>query len=284
MSSLRDIRRQIRSIGNIKKITDAMERVAASHLRRAQAKAEKSRPYVTKMKELVEKFALTDVSHPLLEQREVKKTGIVVLAGDKGLCGAYNSNVFSTVDKLLKKYTQDNVELILIGRKAQEHYRRRKWKIRHQMAAAEGKIHFKEIKEFSDHLVDWFLTGEFDEIWIVYTHYINAMSRQVYTEKFLNIEKSKIEKQQHVNLNYIIEPNPEELLAELLPRYCLTRIQTAFNEAAASELGARMMAMRMASKNSAEMIESLTLTRNKIRQASITREMIEITSGAEGLK
>lgn len=283
MSNLRDIRRQIRSIGNIKKITDAMERVAASHLRRAQAKVEQSRPYVSKMKELMKKFVSTDIAHPLIEQREVKKTGVVVLAGDKGLSGAYNSNIFMAVDKFLKKYTTNNVELILVGRKAYEHYRRRKWKIRHQMAAGEGKMHFHEIKEFSAQLVNWFLEGEFDEIWVIYTDYINVLSRQVVTKKFLNIEKPKVDNK-NAPLNYIIEPNPETLVSEILPRYCFTLVQTFFNEAIASELGARMMAMRMASKNSEEMIESLTLTRNKIRQATITREMIEITSGSEGLK
>lgn len=283
MTTLRDLRRQIRTIGNIKKITDAMERVAATHLRRAQAKAEKSRPYVEKMKELVESFAHADISHPLLEQREVKKTGIVVLAGDKGLSGAYNSNIFQAVDKFLQKYNKDNVELVLVGRKALSYYKRRQWKIRFDMPASEGKDNFSEIKELSDNLVSWFLNGELDEIWIVYTDFINVMTRSIRIEKFLNIEKSKIEKTQ-TNIDYIIEPSPEELLAEILPRYCLTIVQTAFNEATASELAARMIAMRMASKNSAEMIESLTLTKNKIRQASITKEMIEITTGAESLK
>lgn len=276
MSSLIDIRRRLRSVENIQKITNAMERVAAARLRRAQAKAEQSRPYVSKMKGILEKLSTTEFSHPLLEQRQVKKTAVIVIAADRGLSGSYNSNVLQAADTFLKKYNKDNVELLLFGRKALEHYGHKNWKISHQMKEWGGKITFHEIEIFTNHVVDWFLTGKYDEIWLIYTHYISVMNRKIIIEKFLNIGKpegSKIER-----LNYIFEPDPGEIYEQLLPRYCITRLQTAFFEAYASELAARIVAMQTASKNSENMIKDLTLIRNKVRQEGITREIIEITA------
>lgn len=281
MTSLRDIRSHLRSIENIKKITDAMERVAAARLRRAQAQAEQARPYITKLKQIVETLG-AEFTHPLFEQREIKKTGLIVIAADKGLSGSYNTNILQAADKFLKNYHQENVELLLFGRKALDYYQRKKWPIRHQAVEWGGKISVHEIKVLSDHLVQWFLSGELDEIWLIYTHYITIMNKKIIVEKFLNIEKPPAGKKGREN--YIFEPIPEEILAELLPRYCGTRIQTALFEAYASELAARIMAMRSASKNSEDLIHRLTLKRNKVRQAAITKEMIEISAGAEAFK
>lgn len=278
MNNLRDIRSRLRSVENIKKIADAMERVAAARLRRAQAKAEQSRPYVSKMKEIVENLASSEFTHPLFEQREVKKTGLIVIAADRGLSGSYNTNVLLSSDRFLKKYPTDHVELILFGRKAIEHYRRKQWPIGYQLAGWGGKITFHEITIFAQQVVDWFLTRKYDEIWLVYTHYLTVMNREVRVEKFLNIGKPKEIKS--IYLNYIFEPTPEEILAEILPRYCVTKLQTAFHEAYASELAARIVAMQTASKNSTSMINDLTLIRNKVRQEGITKEIIEISSAA----
>jgi F-type H+-transporting ATPase subunit gamma len=283
MNTLRDIRRRLKSVENIKKITDAMGRVAAARLHRAQTKAEQSIPYISKMKEILENLALGDFTHPLLEQREVKKTGLVVISADRGLSGAYNTNILSTADNFLKKYSKDQIELILLGRKAIDYYRRRSWKVRYQKIGWGEKTTFHEIKNLTSQLVSGFLAGELDEIWLIYTHYISVMNRKVIVEKFLNIGKPHPEKKTGF-LNYIFEPSAAEIFAEILPRYSVTRIQTALYEAYASELAARILAMRMASKNSEEMIDRLTLVRNKVRQSGITKEMIEISSGAEGLK
>lgn len=282
MTILRDIRRRLKSIENLKKITVAMERVAAARLRRADAKAAQSRPYITKMQEIVENLASIDVDkHPLFETRkEIKKVGIVIVAADKGLSGSYNSSLFSAAEGVLKKYKRDQLELILLGRKAIEHYRHGKWKVRHQLDGWAGKISFEEIKAFSQQLVSWFLSGEFDEIWLIYTHFFGMTTRPIVVEKFLNIEKSKTEKKTQLG-SFIFEPNAKQILAELLPRYCVSRIQGVLQEAYAAELAARIIAMQTASKNSEEMLEHLTLVRNKIRQESITKEMIEIVSGAE---
>lgn len=142
-----------------------------------------------------------------------------------------------------------------------------------------------EINDFSNHLVRWYLSGEFDEIWLIYTHYISVMNRRVHVEKFLNIGKLNTEPDAAKSVsNYIFEPNPEEILSEILPRYCFTRIETALYEAYASELAARIVAMQTASQNSKEMITELTLFKNKTRQRDITKEMIEIITASEGAK
>lgn len=278
--TLRDIRRQLKSIESVKKITDAVERVAAAHLRRAQTKAEQSQPYIAKMKKILEHVASTGTSNPLFENRAVKKTAVVVITADKGLAGSFNSNILSKADKFLKNYTHNNVDLLLFGRKGIEYYHKKKWNIR--LSQSEWtKMSIHEIHILSDKLVHWFLSGEYDEIWFVYTHYITMAKRNVVVEKFLNISKSENIGAEKVQ-DFIFEPNTEEILSEILPRYCLTRIQTAFYESHASELASRIIAMQAASKNSEEMIEKLTLIRNKARQAEITKEMIEISAGAKG--
>lgn len=289
MNSLRDIRQRLRSVENIKKITDTMERVAAARLRHAQIQAEQSRPYITKLRHILEKVAATDVSHPFFEQREVKKIAVVIVSSERGLSGSYNTNIFSAADSFLKNYSHDQVELILLGRKAADYYNNKHWPVRLQINQLVEKRVLDDIKELSDHLVHWYVTGDFDEIWLVYTHYITVMRRQVRVEKFLNIGKQLLhnpldKEEEKIALNYIFEPSPEEILNEILPRYCFTRIETAIYEAYASELGARIVAMQTASKNSKEMITELTLIKNKTRQRDITREMIEISTGAEGAK
>ncbi len=284
MATLRDIRKRIRSVENIKQITRAMEMVAAARLRKAQARAEQAQPYAAKMRHILENLATAsaEFTHPLYEQREVKKTGLVVVAADRGLCGSYNTNIFQVTDRFLKELGQDKVELIAVGRKAVEYYRRRKWSIKKRVPEWGGKITYLQIKNLTNELVQWFLNGKLDEIWLAYTHFISIPSRKVVLEKFLNIEKPKSE--QEVITDYIFEPNPAEIYADILPRYCVTKIQTVLAEAFASELAARMISMGAATKNAEEMIENLTLVRNKVRQAAITKEMLEITAGAEALK
>ncbi len=286
MASLRDIRKRLQSIQNIQQLTKAMEMVAASRLHHVQMKVKQSRPYVNKIKEILDQLsqvASTDYCHPLLEQREVKKVGVVVIAADMGLSGSYNKDVFSATDKFLKSYKQDQVELILVGRKAVEHYRRRSWPIRYELGEWGEKLTQQQVMTFANDLVSWFLLGELDEVWFVYTHYITMMSRKVVVEKFLNVSQQSKEASKSSG-DYIFEPAPQEIYGALLLRYCLTKVQTTLNEAYASELAARIFAMKAATTNADDMIEKLTLVRNKVRQAGITKEMLEITSGAEGLK
>jgi F-type H+-transporting ATPase subunit gamma len=281
MVTLREIRRRLRSVENIKQITKTMEMVAAARLRKAQAKAEQARPYAEGIKGILENLSDSSLTHPLFEQREVKKTGLVVVSGDRGLCGAYNSHIFSAADKFLKERPKDSVELILLGSKAVDYYQNKKWPIRYSFTHWGGKITLSQIKSLAEQLEVWFLEEELDEIWLIYTHYISLLSRTVIVEKFLNISEPKHEKKSDLLLDYIFEPTPEEIYAEILPHYCLTKIQNALAEAYASELAARFIAMGAATKNAEEMIVDLTMVRNKVRQAGITKEMLEIISGAE---
>lgn len=282
MATLREIRTRLRSVENIKQITKAMEMVAAARLKRAQAKAEQSRPYISKMKSILENLTSSSGDkHPFMKPRAVKKTGVLIVSADRGLCGSYNTSVLSAADKFLKNYSPDSVELILMGRKAIEHYQARPWKIRHKVFENGEKQGIPQVKAFAHQLSDWFIKGDFDEIWIIYTHFINIMSRKVIVEKFLNISEPE---QKKTRINYIYEPSAEAIFNEIMPRFLVGKLNSAFDEAYASELAARIISMRTATKNADEMIYSLTLTRNKVRQASITKEMLEIISGAEGLK
>lgn len=279
MSSLRDIRRQLKSVENIKKITDTMERVAAARLRHAQLKAEHFRPYFEKLREILQNLAFAE-SHSLFEKRKVQKIGVVIVSADKGLSGSYNANIFQAADRFLKTLNHDQVELILFGQKSIEYYKNKKWKIRSKAQLKPEKTTNDEIFKMSKELLDLFLAKEFDEIWFVYTKFISIVKRSIVVEKFLNVEKKSEEPNQ--NRNYIFEPSLEEILEEIIPKYIQSQMQIAFYESYASELAARIIAMQTASKNSEEMITQLTLTKNKIRQAEITKEMIEITSGVEG--
>lgn len=281
MASLKDIRNKIDSVGNIKKITSTMEMVASARLHKAQAKAKASEPYARKLKEILEKVgsAATDIRHPFFEIRKIKKIGLIVIAADKGLCGSYNTNIFSACDKFLREHSKSaGIELITLGKKAVEYYNRREWPVRHKQMDWSGKITRQQVKEFTDMAVKCFTSHAVDSLYIAYTKYENLFSRHVVIEEFLPIRKPTHETQSH-SLDYIFEPNIEEIYETLLPHYCITKIQTILHHAYASELSARVVSMKTASKNAEEMIGSLILERNKLRQADITNEMLEIIAG-----
>ena len=286
MSSLREIRKRLRSIQNIKQLTKAMEMVAASHLHQAQHRIQQTVIYSSKIKEIVDKlvFNLTDFVHPLVEKRKtIKKIGLVVIAADMGLSGSYNKDVFNAANAFLKKYSKEQVELILIGRKAVEHYVRRDWPVHYKDSKMTEAKKYLHVKSLSSHLVNAYLENQFDEIWVVYTRYINMFSKKVITEKLLNIDMPHSSEDKK-NLNYLFEPDPKVILEEILLRHVLAMLQESMDEAYASELAARVFAMKAATKNADDMIEKLTLIRNKVRQAEITKEMLEITAGAENAK
>jgi len=283
MPSLKEIRTRIRSVDNIRKITNTMEMVAAAQLRKAQNKAEQSRPYITKLKEILDAVSPAEQTHPLLGKRiSTNKTALIIVGSDRGLCGSYNTGIFSQADKFLKQFPHDKVEIIPIGRKVIEYYQRQKWPIKHSIAGWE-RLPYHDVRLLTQKLIDWYLIEDFDEIYLIYTRYINVLSRKVLVEKFLPFDKPE-HKAGQFNVNYIFEPNIEDIYDELLPRYCVTKVQTILHEAYASELASRILSMKTATNNANDMIERLTLVRNKVRQAAITREISEITSGAENLK
>jgi len=286
MSTLRDLRRRIRSVQGTQQITKAMEMVAAAKLRKAQSKVESSRPYASKIQAMLDNLtqATTSLAHPLLEKREVKKVGLVVVTSDRGLCGSYNNNVIHEADEFLKGYQKDKIVLIIIGRKGYIYYLKRPWEIRSKYIGLAGNLILPDVKNITNDLVNLFLSGEVDEIYFSFTRFLSATTHKVTTEKFLNIESQMRAEDKGGLVDYIFEPDPQKIFSSLLPNYCMTRVQMALAESFASEHSSRMISMGAATKNAEEMIDHLTLVMNKLRQASITKEMLEITTGAEALK
>lgn len=282
MTSLREIRRRIQSVVNVQQITKAMEMVAAARLRKAQTKVERSRRYNQEMERIMGNLLASplDIKHPLLRKRPVKKIAVVVISGDRGLCGSYHTTLFSKLDAFLKQLPQDQLELILIGKKAISAYARKGYNIKKRIPDWGGKISRSEVDTLTREWIDAFIKEEWDEIWIVYTHFINALSRTVMVDKWLPISVESEGKQPPP---FIIESDPQEIYQRLLPQYFTSKIQMTLDDAYAAELAARTFSMRQANKNAKEMLETLILERNKIRQTGITREMIEITAGAQGV-
>lgn len=285
METLRALKRRIRSVEKTKQITKAMEMVAAAKLRKAQALVESARPYAHKMQEILESLAgAAALTHPLFEKREVKKVVILVLTSDGGLCGSYNTNIIRRLNEELGNYVPDSVCLYLIGKKGYEHYRRRRWTIREKILDLAGNLDLMRVRSISKELTDLFLTGEVDQVKLLYTRFLSTITYRVALENLLPLEDPRRKEEVRRRLEYIFEPSPASIFDGLLPRYCVTRIRTALAESFASEHGARMIAMGAAARNAEEMMEHLTRLRNRARQASITKEMLEIVAGAEALK
>ena len=286
MASSKDIRRRIKSINSTKKITKAMEMVAAARLRKALTKLESSRPYASKMQAMLDNLTrnITSLVHPLMEKREVKKTGLVVITSDRGLCGSYNHKVIHQADRFLRNYEPGKVVLAVIGRKAYTYYSKKPWEIRQKYLNLGVNLNWAQVKQISNGLIALFLSGAVDEIYIIYTRFVSTVTYRVTTEKFLNIEQQTEAGGKETYVDYIFEPDPQQIFRDLLPDYCMMRVQMVLAESFASEHGSRMISMGAATKNAEDMIEHLTLVLNKLRQASITKEMLEITTGAEALK
>jgi len=283
MQSTRDIRRRIRSVSSTQQITKAMEMVAAAKLRRAQSRLAQARPYAEKAEEILKNLAgaAADSSHPLLEVRPVKKTFLVAIASDRGLCGSYNANVIRRAEAFLKDYNFDNCELVLVGKKGFDFYKKRNWPIRKVFADFGGNLHLAKAKTLANELMKVYENKEVDQIVLLYTRFLSTSTYRVHLTSFLPLVP---EKKGEVLGDYIFEPSPAEIFQHLVPRFCLTRVVLALAESFASEYGSRMISMGGATRNAGEMIDHLTLVRNKARQASITKEILEVVSGAEALQ
>lgn len=277
---MREIKRQIKSTQNTKQITRAMEMVAAANLRRAQRAAEAARPYSDKLKEVVGSIATgtKGVQHPMLQKREVKKTGYLVITSDKGLAGGYNANVLRKVlGEIREKHkSTDEYTVFVIGRKGSNFFRKRNIPILQEITGVPDSPTFADIKSIASAAVANFENGNYDQLFIVYNEFKNAIS-QIPTIKQLlpmeNVTSTAI-------AGYEYEPSPEGVLEVLLPKYAETLIYSAVLEGKASEFGARMTAMNSATKNATKMISNYTLAYNRARQASITQEISEIVAGA----
>lgn len=283
LSNIREIKRRIRAISNIQHVTGAMKMVAAAKLRRAQSQVWAARPYAQKTAEVAGRLALSPNAQmlPLVASREVKKAAYVLIVGDKGLAGAYNANLIHLTEDRLVKEGQP-AGLVVVGRKGLQYFRRRPVEILKYYVDIGDEPDLSLARELARQLMDIFLSGQVDEVNLIYARFISALRNIPQVERLLPIETPSVEGTE--TIDYIYEPEPVGVLEAILPRYCEIKVYQALLEAKASELSARMVAMEGATKNSGEMIEQLTLSFNKARQAAITTELLEVATGAEALK
>jgi F-type H+-transporting ATPase subunit gamma len=288
MATLKAIRKRISSIRNTQQITKAMKMVSAAKLRRAQEAAVQARPYAEKMTELLKNVSarVSSESHVLLQPREEKKIQLVLFTSDRGLCGGYNANLIRAAEAFLRRNAgEKEVEITLVGRKGADHYRRRRANIVDRYIGILATPADELAAEIAQKLIARFIAGETDAVYILYSHFRSALSQVPTLEKLLPValaDAGESETQQQTE--YLYEPGVQELLASLLPRITDVALQRALLEATASEHGARMTAMDSATTNASKMMGSLTLQMNRARQASITRELMEIVGTAEALK
>ena len=287
MATTREIQRRIRSVQNTAKITKAMELVAASKMRRAQQSALAGRPYAERIIWVLADLAETlshmdpDTLHPLLRRREVQKVGIVHITPNRGLCGGLPANV----NRRTAALTLDvgvPVQLVAVGRKGRDFFRRSNVSIRAEFTELGDYPDYLDILPIARVVMDDYLAGEVDQVFLVYTFFINTVTQEPKVRELLPVEPPEETATRAVD--YIYEPSREAVLAELLPRYVEMEIYEAILEGIASEQSARMVAMRNASEAAGEMIEDLTLARNKARQEQVTKELLDIVGGVEGLK
>ena len=294
MATLRDIRRRIQSVKKTSQITKAMQMVAAARLRKLQAALESARPYADKM-EVVIQSLLAQVEgdvHPLMEQREgPRHLDLVVVSTDRGLCGGLNTNLFRRIQAFLRENESSYkaISLDLVGRKSREFFKRRKVSIRQTRVNLFPAVpRFETAKALSEELVQSFLSGEVDEVGVFYNEFRSVMTQRVTFRSLLPLtgkSRDEADQTQGVGIgNYLYEPGREFLLRSLLPRYVAVQLFRVLLEAQTSEFAARMTAMDSATSNAREMIDRLTLTFNRARQAAITRELMDIVNGAEALK
>lgn len=283
MANTREIRNRIRSVKNIQQITRAMEMVAASKLKRAQDRVQAAVPYAEKLRLVMNEVgrSASGISHPLLAQRPVERTCIVVMTSDKGLCGAYNSNVINKAMDYAKTLNPESVRLAIIGKKANDFFKRRPFEILKYWSFPSKDVEVSFVAEVSRFLSEGYEKGDYDSVVLFYTKFTSAMLTKPLQVQLLPFENAEGEEDGGTSALYIYEPTAEELMEKLLPKYLQNQVYLAFVEAAASEHGNRMVSMKNATDNADEMIRSLTLSYNKMRQASITGELLEIVAGAD---
>src|SRR5258706_1866916 len=285
MSSLRALRRRIKSVQNTQQITKAMEMVAAAKLRRAQGRATAARPYAARISAMLASLAgaAAELDHPLFKAREVRRTALVLVTADRGLCGGYNSALIRAAEQRLRAAAPGSIQLVLVGRKGRDYFRRRKYPVlaTYTRVPAEASLVFA--RTLTQDLIGRFTAGEVDQVDLMFTEFISALRRTVRVHTFLPVGAAGGAAATAGDVT-IFEPDAETIFAELLPRYATARLFASLADALASEHGARMIAMGAARKNAGELIDLLVLRRNRVRQATITKELLEIVGGAEALR
>ena len=282
MANLKDIRDRIKSVKSIQKVTKAMKMVDAAKMRRAQERMEQSRPYSNSLAEVIQHL-LPDVERemlPLLDIRDVKRKAYVVVSADRGLAGAFNTNILKIAQKEIDEFGKENVDLFCIGKKSRDHFKRRDYNIIESHVEFWAEMEFENAMMIGRSIIDHFTSGQVDEIRVVYNYFLNIAHQEVKSESLLPLVYESVERVRH---NRLYEPSKEELVTSLIPRHLNVQMWKYLLESYASEQAARMLSMENATSNAQDMIKDLTLQFNKARQAAITTEMLEIVGGAEAL-
>jgi len=291
MPSLLDIRRRIRAVKSTQQITKAMKMVAASKLRRAQDRIQHGRPFAMQMRRVLSGLAtrVDAAAHPLLDERKAPRAGgkvlLLVITADRGLCGSFNANVIKAAANFITERPDRPVALGLIGRRGRDYYAKRGFEVLIERINLFAKLFFGDAQEIAKTAMDAFTSGQVDAVHMVYNEFKSVLQQRVVVEQLLPIPRAEIESGEAPApgtppVDYLYEPTAEELFKTLLPRHVEVQVYRALLESNAAFYAAQMTAMDAATRNSGEMIESLTLYMNKVRQAAITREIIEVVSGA----
>ncbi len=285
MAAIHILRRRIKSVKNTRQITRAMKLVAAAKMKKAQERVYNARPYARKLQEVIKSIAsrIDIKNHPLLEAREEKKIKLVVVTADRGLCGAFNANIIKKTSAFLEQNKDKEVYLDFIGRKGSEYFKKKWDKKDRTVLGLFNKFDSTVAEKIAEDLLEDFIGKRYDAIYFVYNEFKSVLQQNLVVEKLLPImhEDFAVSEEDEPMVEHIFEPSIEEVLDELLPLHVKTQVFRVLIESNAAEFAARMTAMDAATKNATEMIDKLTLTMNKIRQAAITKEIIEVVSGAE---
>jgi F-type H+-transporting ATPase subunit gamma len=290
MPSLQSLRRKIAAVKNTQKITKAMKMVAAAKLKRAQDRILSSRPYAHKLRDVMANLSrrVNRAAHPLLRKRTGNKVEILVVTSDRGLCGAFNTNIVRKAVETLREREglSHKVTVSLVGRKSRDFFRRRNWPIRQQWTEVFDKLSFEHALDIGQDLTDNFVKGTFDELYVIYNEFKSAIQQRVIVERLFPIEALEADGTAAAALggSYEYEPDEDELLKALLPKHFQVQTYRILLESSAAEQGARMAAMDGATRNAGELIKKVTLYYNKTRQSAITKELMDIVGGAEALK
>ena len=285
MASLRDIRRRIRSVGNTKQITRAMQMVSAARMRRARVLASATRPFGERLREVLRTVTarVKEYRHPLLYQREGKRAVLILITSDRGLCGALNSNVIRAAQQQMRREAYGGYKIIAIGRKGRDFARRMGIEVLAEVTDLGERPSFASVQPAIEAATGAFLGDRADVVVVAYARYVSAMVQNPQVFNLIPVVPAQAEAAAAGLGDYIYEPDAQSVLDQLLPRYVDSQVFEAVVENLASEHSARMLAMRNATENAAELIERLTLSANKLRQANITKELMEIIGGAEAL-
>ncbi len=284
MANLLDIRRRIRSVKNTQQITKAMKMVSTAKLRRAKERVINARPYANEIVAVLNSLVMRteQKSHPLLEERVEEKILVTVVTADKGLCGAFNANVIKATQAFMNQNRGKTVTLACIGRKGRDYFRRQEVPIAQEYINL-SDLNYDRAKGIAGQLMDAYGQRTFDAIYVIYNEFKSVIQQRIVVERLLPIQQLATSQSQHA-IDYIYEQPPDEIFNSLIPRYVEVQVYRALLESTAAEHGARMTAMEAATNNATDLIDALTLSMNRARQAGITKEIIEIVSGAAALE